>query len=558
MTDAQAAGPDLARLQSVLVLAMLMSELREESEILYLAATLIASFGAARFVGALLQDSGWQTLRDAATGHQERSDIETQIATLTEAGGAISIRREGWGWAFPLRAAEIQVGFLVVAANSEPSQDEQFLLRLLTQQAGIALSSARSHAVARATLDGLHAANAALVESVGTLQRIAAIHSRLARVAFEGGGQQGIANALHELTGYPVTVEGEHGKIRAWAGPHRPGSPLEEPPAPREGPLQSTELGCTPLREGGRLLAIAGSGDGRSVLVLHDEGAAGTHDRIALEYGAALLAMELTHERTAAEDEWRLRRDLVDELLHGVDADRAAHRAEALGYDLQRAHCVIVVAYAAGTPADDSLFHAVRRAARDTGIGTLVVARSMMIVIVAIAESRPPDQWEGFEAAVQVEIRGTPCRIGVGGVCARVDKLPGSFRQAQLALRVREAANADSWTMPFEKLGAYRLFADLTHFELLEEFVQQWLGPLLEYDTQKKGSSLVFTLDRYLAAGGNYNDTAEAIGTHRNTLKYRLQRIREISRLDLGDPDTLFNLQLATRAWSTMDALRDV
>ena len=44
---------------------------------------------------------------------------------------------------------------------------------------------------------------------------------------------------------------------------------------------------------------------------------------------------------------------------------------------------------------------------------------------------------------------------------------------------------------------------------------------------------------------------------HRNTLKYRLQRIRQISGLDLSDPETCFNLQLATRAWQTLRVLRN-
>jgi len=42
---------------------------------------------------------------------------------------------------------------------------------------------------------------------------------------------------------------------------------------------------------------------------------------------------------------------------------------------------------------------------------------------------------------------------------------------------------------------------------------------------------------------------------HRSTVKYRLQRIREVSGLDLNDPNTRFNLQLATRAWQTRQAL---
>jgi DNA-binding PucR family transcriptional regulator len=43
---------------------------------------------------------------------------------------------------------------------------------------------------------------------------------------------------------------------------------------------------------------------------------------------------------------------------------------------------------------------------------------------------------------------------------------------------------------------------------------------------------------------------------HRSTLKYRLQRIRDLTGYNLNDPDTHFNLQLATRAWATLEAMR--
>ena len=46
------------------------------------------------------------------------------------------------------------------------------------------------------------------------------------------------------------------------------------------------------------------------------------------------------------------------------------------------------------------------------------------------------------------------------------------------------------------------------------------------------------------------------MSVHRSTLKYRLKRIREVSGHDLAIPDTQFNLQLATRAWRTLTALR--
>jgi DNA-binding PucR family transcriptional regulator len=83
------------------------------------------------------------------------------------------------------------------------------------------------------------------------------------------------------------------------------------------------------------------------------------------------------------------------------------------------------------------------------------------------------------------------------------------------------------------------------------------LGSLLDYDA-RKGSELVATLTQYLECGGAYDATAAAMSVHRSTLKYRLQRIREISGHDLADPGTGFNLQLATRAWQTLQTLRGV
>lgn len=63
------------------------------------------------------------------------------------------------------------------------------------------------------------------------------------------------------------------------------------------------------------------------------------------------------------------------------------------------------------------------------------------------------------------------------------------------------------------------------------------------------GTDLVPTLATYLDLGGRYVDTARALSVHRNTLRYRLDRITEISGHDLADVDTKLNLHLALRAW---------
>ena len=78
--------------------------------------------------------------------------------------------------------------------------------------------------------------------------------------------------------------------------------------------------------------------------------------------------------------------------------------------------------------------------------------------------------------------------------------------------------------------------------------------PLLDYD-EKKRSELVLSLSEYLECGGNYDLTAKTLSVSRSTVKYRLQRIRTLLGKNLLEPDTHFNLQLATRAWRALQAL---
>jgi DNA-binding PucR family transcriptional regulator len=145
--------------------------------------------------------------------------------------------------------------------------------------------------------------------------------------------------------------------------------------------------------------------------------------------------------------------------------------------------------------------------------------------------------------------------VGVGGVASGPTEVSRSHREALLSLRMgQEAATAAGVTV-FDDLGVFRLFAEVEEPATVERFVRTWLGPLLDYD-EAKPAELVPTLTRFLELGQAHEATSQALSIHRSTLKYRLQRIREISQRDLSDPDTRFNFQLATRAWQTLVALR--
>jgi DNA-binding PucR family transcriptional regulator len=535
----------LSNLRGLLLFSVLMTECNDETQIAHLATSSIPSLGTARLRALYIEGGGWQAFDGPRTEPALRQ-LEAQLHSLDGVGGPVEIPGDAWSWAYALGGGS--ASFLVVGAVAEPSTENRFLLQVLAQETGVTMANARLHAHERATAKQLE-------ETLRALQRSMDIHKRLTQVAVRGEGQEGLAQAIHDLTGYPVAIEDRYGNLRAWAGSERP-EPYPKDPAPkREQLLRRLIREARPTRDGGRLVALARPrGDLLGVIALVDpNGDCGEHELVALEHGATILAMELARLRSLAEAELRVRRDLVEALLDGTDDETVQSRAQGLGYDLGRSHRVVIAEGRGRTRDDDDVFfHAVRRAARDLSVGTLMVARNGAVLVLA-NEDVP---WEDFRQAVLRELGGGRCRLGVGGLCERPADFARSHREAQLALRMERSRSRADRATRFDDLGVYRLLCEVPDLGAVERFVRDRLGGLLDYDSRKK-SDLVRTLTLFLEHGGNYIATAEALFVHPSTLKYRLQRIRDLTRYDLNDPETRFSLQLSTRAWQTLGARRE-
>ena len=527
---------------------MLMTESTDEVQILRMGASAAPSFADCVLVGVRILNSGEASWVSGSGSFDEPPGLET----LPTNGGPVEVK--GWehAWAHPLGTNAPQLGCLVVASHEELASDEHFLLRVLAQQVGSAVRNSRLHGVERDAARELSDVNYQLGRTVEALQQRIGIHHRLTRAAVGGEGLEGIANAVHEVTGHAVAIEDRYGNLRAWAGPGQPTPYPKSPAADREKLVRRLRHDGVPLREDGRvLMAASPRADSMAVLALIDpDDSATEEDLAALEYGSTIVAMELARQRSVADTEIRIRRDLVEDLLAGAEEGSALSRGEAFGRDLSAPHRVIVFEGRGRMSDEDRLFTSVRRASRDLSLGQLLVSRAGAVVLVADRDV----SWPDLHAAVSRDLGGSPCRIGVGGRTQGVADFPRSHREALLALRLHRGASRDGGVTVFDQLGIYRLLATSEDTGEIERYVDEWLGALIAYDEQRH-ADLVGTLHEYLESGGHYDTAALALSIHRSTLKYRLQRIRQVTGRDLNDPDVSFNLKLACRAWSTMQAM---
>jgi sugar diacid utilization regulator len=119
--------------------------------------------------------------------------------------------------------------------------------------------------------------------------------------------------------------------------------------------------------------------------------------------------------------------------------------------------------------------------------------------------------------------------------------------EALLAANVAEAQGTP--LLAFEDTGAYRLLLPAMSEDPgeLQRFYDETVAPLLAYDEQYD-TELVRTLESFLDADGNVAKTAQKLYTHRHTIRYRLERVRELCGLDVSSTDGRMGLGLGLKA----------
>ncbi len=171
--------------------------------------------------------------------------------------------------------------------------------------------------------------------------------------------------------------------------------------------------------------------------------------------------------------------------------------------------------------------------------------------LVILVPGFGPDPGRRSAAAVLAELEGSLEGYLVGVALSRPAADPVDLHragaEALLAANVAEAHGRHS--LSFEETGAYRLLLPAMSEDPteLQRFHEETVAPLVGYDDQYQ-TELVRTLETFLDADGNVARTAERLFTHRHTVRYRLDRVRELSGLDVGSTDGRERLSLGLKS----------
>jgi len=141
--------------------------------------------------------------------------------------------------------------------------------------------------------------------------------------------------------------------------------------------------------------------------------------------------------------------------------------------------------------------------------------------------------------------RQTRAAIGVSQLRASGAEAARAYREALDAATIGRALLHDGGAIAYSQLGAYRYLVHIAAEAAPRDRMREAVDVLIEYDNRRR-SSLLDTLERYLAERRSVIESARALFIHPNTLRQRLARIEELTSVEL-DHDDLLSLELAIK-----------
>jgi DNA-binding PucR family transcriptional regulator len=317
--------------------------------------------------------------------------------------------------------------------------------------------------------------------------------------------------------------------------------------------------------------ALLSQGDGVTSIPLRvaDTVVGALHIRAKTEPSASmrrLLATMIASEVERVRAPERASESAAADFLRAVlareltEREELVARAKELSLDVQEGASMIVARAHPQTPTDEGWRGRVRaiaergaRAVSNRSIAALserdgILAAEVLLLVPGGDETAAARAAEGVLREMQAGLAGYTFALGRSRITEDPADLPRAASEALLAANVAQGSN-DGAALAFEQTGAYRLLlsAMSENPNELQRFYDETVEPLVAYDEQYE-TELVRTLEAFLEADGNVAGTAQRLFTHRHTIYYRLERVRELSGHDVSSSDGREKLSLGLKS----------
>ncbi|MEK5382697.1 PucR family transcriptional regulator [Niallia sp. FSL W8-0635] len=264
-------------------------------------------------------------------------------------------------------------------------------------------------------------------------------------------------------------------------------------------------------------------------------------DKICVEQARLVFSLELMRRKTAADTENQLRGNFIEELLAGIflPQEEVVNKGRQLGLDPEIMWEIIVVESTNIIEDDSPFLKDISRLVESINLpnaNKIYTQKQGNRLIILSAFSYQPvltkdtnELW--MEKLVPFMNKYTDFRVGFGGR-SLLWEIHLSYLEARNSILIGSNLNKGKRIYFYEEIEIFKLLLDSTDHVNLDVVIERKIGKLIQYD-KENDSDLVKTLFYYLSSNGSLKETAKQLYIHRNSVKYRIDRIKEIADITL-------------------------
>lgn len=270
-------------------------------------------------------------------------------------------------------------------------------------------------------------------------------------------------------------------------------------------------------------------------------------EQLIIEHACSAIALELTKNSALLEQEFHIRHEIFNQLLHDLTNSDLKRILNYLQWnDVSDIQCIIIEG--AENPLWDKnkltdkqwLVLSFETMLKSICGNSFVVTNAFQIIVVL------PDvkEYQLSQIIKEIEtITGNDKQILIGiGRNISIQQISISYNEALQSINYAKTTKLSN-IVEYAKLGMERLFHEIDP-QRIEIFIQDKIGKLLKTDLL-----LVETLLCFITKNKNHKETAKELHIHGNTLYYRLRKIEDILQIDLNNEKEWVDIVIATQLY---------
>lgn len=297
-------------------------------------------------------------------------------------------------------------------------------------------------------------------------------------------------------------------------------------------------------------------------------------DFLILDRTILLMALEFLKVITKADVEQNFKDDLLTEVLLGNITDKAEviNKGRMFNWDLAKDYQVFAIAFTSSSShttliENEALWFqerkrkSLRKVNEIFRFNAILTIRKEHIIVLyhcdgtgATEYAQQPgpyksstmDLAESAYRQLSQEFEELQFTIGIGRFYQGLEGIHEGYKEAVKAIQLGKPISGATGCVHYEDLGIYRVLGQVSDWKEMEELYSETIGKLVEYDWSNN-ATLADTLREYFASNCSLSESAEKLFVHVNTMKYRLQKIEQLTGCNVHDAEKRLLLHMGLK-----------